>query len=274
VFGLGKLGTGELGLDADLDLLFVGGEGRRHDHEALDKEGARLLRGLTAVTSRGRLYEADVRLRPEGKSAPLVVDAASYARYLAGRASLWERQSLTRLRFVAGDAVVGGAVSGLVARHVYETPLPGRWTEDIVGMRRKMETRSRVRPGAFLDVKLGPGGMADIEFAAQMVQLKYGGAIPDLRGMKTLQVLRARSHGAIPGSESEILATAYAMYRRIEFLMRVGLEERGSVLPEGERLDRLARLYDGSSGAALESRVGATMRKVRGTFLDIAARFR
>jgi glutamine synthetase adenylyltransferase len=74
----------------------------------------------------------------------------------------------------------------------------------------------------------------------------------------------------MPG-ESAFLASAYHMYRRLELLIRIGLEERRYVLPRGEKLHRLARLYDGSSGPALHSRVGATMKRVREEFLEIAA---
>jgi glutamate-ammonia-ligase adenylyltransferase len=131
-----------------------------------------ILSDLGAVTPQGRLYETDTRLRPEGKNAPLVSDIEGYARYLTSRASLWERQSLTRLRWIAGDQEVGRAVSAMVNDHVYGLPLPAGWVDTIVDMRRKMETRSRTRQGDFIDVKLGPGGMADVEFLGQMIQLR------------------------------------------------------------------------------------------------------
>jgi glutamate-ammonia-ligase adenylyltransferase len=271
VFALGKFGTEELGFDADLDLLFVAGDSGDSARPAQEQSAARILGGITASASGERLYEADVRLRPEGKSAPLVVEAASYAKYLATRASLWERQSLTRLRFVAGDRVVGGYVSALVSSWVYETPLPPGWGESIVAMRRAMETRGKTRREIFIDLKHGPGGMADVEFIVQMLQLKFGGTRPEIRGGKVGAILRqAWLPPGMPG-ESAFLASAYAMYRRLELLIRIGLEERRNVLPQGEKLQRLARLYDGSSGPALQSRVGATMKRVRQEFLEIAA---
>jgi glutamate-ammonia-ligase adenylyltransferase len=271
VFALGKFGTEELGFDADLDLLFVAGDAGDSARPAQEQMAERILAGITASSSGERLYEADVRLRPEGKSAPLVVEVASYAKYLATRASLWERQSLTRLRFVAGDRAVGGYVSALVSSWVYDTPLPPGWTEGIVAMRRAMETRGKTRRGSFIDLKHGPGGMADVEFIVQMIRLKFGGSRPEIRGGRVSAILRqAWLPPGIPG-EAAFLASAYAMYRRLELLLRIGLEDRGWVLPEGEKLHRLARLYDGSSGMALQSRVAATMRRVRQEFLGIAA---
>jgi glutamate-ammonia-ligase adenylyltransferase len=271
VFALGKFGTEELGFDADLDLLFVAGDSGDSARPVQEQAAARILGGITASGSGERLYEADVRLRPEGKSAPLVVEAASYAKYLAARASLWERQSLTRLRFVAGDRVVGGYVSALVSSWVFETPLPPGWGESIVAMRRAMETRRGTRRESFIDLKYGPGGMADVEFIVQMFQLKFGGSRPEIRGGRVGALLRQSwLPPGMPG-EAAFLASAYAMYRRLELLLRIGLEERGYVLPGGEKLQRLARLYDGSSGPALYSRVSATMKRVRREFLEIAS---
>ena len=93
VFALGKFGTEELAFDADLDLLFVAGDAGDSVRPLQEQMAERVLAGVTASPSGERMYEADVRLRPEGKSAPLVVEAASYAKYISTRASLWERQS-------------------------------------------------------------------------------------------------------------------------------------------------------------------------------------
>ncbi|HUI08683.1 MAG TPA: DUF294 nucleotidyltransferase-like domain-containing protein [Bacteroidota bacterium] len=270
VFALGKFGTGELLFDADIDLLFVSGDAEEAAKSALEEAAARILKGVTVSAAGGSLYEADVRLRPEGKSAPLVPGALAYGRYLAARASLWERQSLTRLRFVAGDASIGRYVSTMVADWVYGTPLAPGWPQEIVRMRRKMESRSRTRGGSFIDLKLGPGGMADIEFVAQMLQLKYGPAREELRRGKTVELLRSAALPCGVPADLRFLASSYAMFRRLEFLLRVALEERGSVLPEGEPLEKLSRLYDGSGGTALESRVAGVMKRVRNEFLSVA----
>jgi [glutamine synthetase] adenylyltransferase / [glutamine synthetase]-adenylyl-L-tyrosine phosphorylase len=272
VFALGKFGTKELSFDGDLDLLFVAGGEEGRGREEAEKAAAGLLRRLGAVTPAGKLYDVDARLRPEGKNAPLVVDAVSYEAYLATRASLWERQSLTRLRFVAGDSTVGGYVANKVASRVYDAPLPQGWGGEIAAMRRKTESRSRTRGSAMIDIKLGPGAMADIEFLAQMIQMRYGRERHELRGLKVAELLRHHSHAALPAGERDALVGAYAMYRRIELLMRVGLEDRSSLLPEGEKLDILGRLYDGSAGSALETRIGGTMKRVRGIFLAVATR--
>lgn len=271
VFALGKFGTRELSFDGDLDLLFVAGGDAGTRREEMEKAAAGLLQRLMAATPGGKLYDVDARLRPEGKNAPLVVDAASYVSYLETRASLWERQSLTRLRFVAGDPTVGSYVSNRVAERVYDVPLPRGWGAVIAAMRRKTESRSRTRGSDMIDIKLGPGGMADIEFIAQMIQMRHGKDRPELRGLKVAELLRHPSHDALPAGEREALTAAYAMFRRVELLMRIGLEDRSSLLPESEKLNLLARLYDGSTGGALSTRVAGTMKRVRGTFQGVAA---
>jgi glutamate-ammonia-ligase adenylyltransferase len=178
---------------------------------------------------------------------------------------------LTRLRFVAGERFLGEYVSALVSSWVYDAPLPAGWGEKIVAMRRAMETRTRAHRIHSIDLKLGPGGMADVEFIVQMIQLGYGGSRPEIRGRKVGALLtQGWFPPGFPGDPA-FLASAYAMYRRLEILLRIGLEERGWVLPEGEKLRRLALLYDGSPGASLESRLISTMKRVREEFLEIAA---
>ncbi|MBM2841960.1 MAG: putative Glutamate-ammonia-ligase adenylyltransferase, partial [Bacteroidetes bacterium] len=103
VFALGKFGTRELTLDADLDLLFVAEGETNSVTDRLDRVASSVIQRLTSVDESGRLYDIDARLRPEGRNAPLVVDIHAYTTYLKERASFWERQSLTKLRFVSGD---------------------------------------------------------------------------------------------------------------------------------------------------------------------------
>jgi glutamate-ammonia-ligase adenylyltransferase len=139
-------------------------------------------------------------------------------------------------------------------------------------MRRKMEPKVLRRGRMMTDIKTGAGGMVDVEFIVQMIQMKIGASRPSVRGLKILPMLRSPDASPLRGDEGGMLAAAYTMYRRIEFLMRVTLEERGYALPEGEKLDSLARLYDGSSGGALAARVATAMKYVRTVFLDVVTR--
>ena len=270
VFAAGKFGTREATLDADLDLLFVADAPRGRELAVAERRAARIVAALSSVGPEGRLYETDLRLRPEGRSAPLVVDIARYKEYLEKRASLWERQMLTRLRFVCGDRRLGERVLHMVSAYVFTAPLPKGWVRSITDMRRKMETRSRTRGGEIVDIKLGPGGMADIEFLVQVWMLHRRTLPVGSRGVTVL--LEAASPDFLTAAEAELGTRAYAMYRRLELLLRVTLEERSSILPAGGRLDTLARRYGMKSGADLTAQVTRTMREVREMFLRVADR--
>ena len=121
-----------------------------------------------------------------------------------------------------------------------------------------------------MDIKLGPGGMADIEFLVQVWMLHRRTLPVGSRGVTVL--LEAASPDFLTAAEAELGTRAYAMYRRLELLLRVTLEERSSILPAGGRLDTLARRYGMKSGADLTAQVTRTMREVREMFLRVADR--
>jgi glutamate-ammonia-ligase adenylyltransferase len=269
ILALGKYGTRELGYDADLDLLFVAQEGAVASGKA-ERVASAVVRRLTMVGEAGRLYDVDARLRPEGRNAPLVVAPGAYGRYLATRASLWERQSLTRLRPVAGSGKVGMDVLRRVRKFILETPLQSGWAEEIAGMRKRMESRTRFRGAAPVDIKLGPGGMVDVEFLAQMAQLALGKPARTLLGRSTEEVLAAVSPRILSENESRTLADTYAFYRKIELHLRITLEEHGSLLPEGPGLRTLARCM--GEGERLVATVEERMKRTRELFLTISGR--
>ncbi len=272
VFALGKLGSRELMLDADVDLLFVSDTGTAAEQSDAERLASTCIRSLSAITDRGRLYEVDVRLRPEGRNAPLVIDRAAYRVYHAQRASLWERQSLTRLRFICGDEELGAQILSDVRGFVFDSPLPAGWIQTTVDMRRKMESRTRTRGEAIIDLKVGAGGMVDVEFLTQMLLLQPG-VIPDeVRGGNVFAVLRAAPPPLVTAEEQTVLIDAYRLYRKLELLLRITLEERGSLLPVESRLERLARCAGRMPAAELTRIVTTTMSSVRALFLTVARR--
>ncbi len=271
LFALGKYGTGEMSFDADLDLIFVSGAVSKEESAVLERAASSMVQRAASVSENGKLYDVDVRLRPEGVNAPLVVTLAAYEKYLRGRASLWERQSLTRLRYVCGNASLAADVISMAEGVVYREALPEDWVDQIVAMRRRMESRSKTMSRTFLDLKLGPGGMADIEFFAQMVQMKAGGADPTVRSKGVLEVLHHPAALAGGDGARERFAAEYRFFREIIKLIRITLIEKTSVLPEGEKLETLARVFDGSDGESLRVRVARTMKEVRAIFLTASA---
>jgi glutamate-ammonia-ligase adenylyltransferase len=271
LLALGKFGTRELGFDADLDVLFLAGDVPSLSSKA-EKVASAVVQRLTSFVEGGRLYDVDARLRPEGRNAPLVVTLGAYMKYLEARASLWERQSLTRLRFVAGSERVGNDALERVRKFVLEAPLPSGWVGTIVEMRKRMESRTRFRGAAPTDIKVGPGGMVDIEFLAQMLQLRMGKGATDLLGRPTAEVLAAVPHSLLAEEESINLLRSYTFYRDIEKHLRLTLEERGNLLSAGPALGTLARCMGEPDEHAFLRGVEARMNQTRTLFLAISRR--
>ncbi len=133
-------------------------------------------------------------------------------------------------------------------------------------MRKKMETRHHTRGEAFLDVKLGPGGMADIEFLVQMIQLKHAPARPPLRFGSTPSLLALEDLPEVSGPDRTMLLETYLWFRKIETLIRLTLEEKTSLLPEGAKLETLARCAERMDAGSFHARVEKSMAGVRGVF--------
>lgn len=273
VLGLGKLGGGELGYAADLDVVFVYDDDGESDGarplptvEYMTRVAQRLVGGLHAATPRGRLYELDTRLRPSGGSGLLVSSLAGWRRYHATEARLWERQALIKLRPIAGDAALGREVAAEVASWLWTAPpaSPRQIADEIAAMRDRMEREL----GSATDLKVGKGGIIDAEFAAQFLQLAHGHAHPTLRVPTTRGALRAAAQlGLADRDDLERLDEGYAFWRLIEHRLRVVHDRPVHHLPTGaDELAGLARRCGFPDAAALTARVAAAQRDVRASF--------
>jgi glutamate-ammonia-ligase adenylyltransferase len=234
--------------------------------------------GLHTMHEAGRLYEIDTRLRPSGNKGLLVSSQSAWERYHAGPAQLWERQALIKLRPVAGDIVLGRAVADAAARCVWggasdQTPRATR--EQIAAAVTEMRDRIERELARGRDVKAGRGGLIDIEFAAQYVQLVHGGSHPELRVHATVAALeRAAELGVADAQDCSVLIDAYVFLRRLEDRMRIVHDLSVHVLPENSaELDRLARrvgLADGQALARVYDRWTVDVRKSYERILDLA----
>jgi glutamate-ammonia-ligase adenylyltransferase len=285
VLGLGKLGGHELGYAADLDVVFVytGDDGESDGAAPLaavewfSRCAQRLLGALRQRTPRGRLYEIDTRLRPSGSQGLLVTSLAGWRRYHAEDARLWERQALIKLRPVAGDRALGDQVARLAADTVYGQPPEAAGgahaiAEAIRQMRERIE-RELGGPGSRRDLKLGPGGIVDIEFAAQYLQLVHGHTHPALRTTGTVAALEAAAAAGIaPARDLELLAQGYRFLRKIEHRLRVVHDQPIHRLPEArDELDRLARRSGFPDGGVLLQHVERWQHDVRSAYLRLIA---
>jgi len=285
VLGLGKLGGHELGYAADLDVVFVytGDDGESDGAvplaavEWFSRCAQRLLGALRQRTPRGRLYEIDTRLRPSGSAGLLVTSLAGWRRYHAEDARLWERQALIKLRPVAGDRALGDQVARLAADTVYgQPPEAARGVlaiaEAIRQMRERIE-RELGGPGSRRDLKLGAGGIVDIEFSAQYLQLVHGHAHPALRTTGTVAALEAAAvAGIAPARDLELLAQGYRFLRKIEHRLRVVHDQPIHRLPEArDELDKLARRSGFPDGGVLLEHVERWQHDVRSAYLRLVA---
>ncbi|MFQ5894173.1 MAG: putative nucleotidyltransferase substrate binding domain-containing protein, partial [Nitrospinota bacterium] len=266
VIGLGKLGGRELDFGSDLDVMFVFSEegmtdGRGTTGEALpnsaffSRVAERLIHILSSVTQSGYAYKVDAGLRPEGQKSPLVHDLVALKAYYQDRGQLWERQAMIRARVVAGDEALGPTVIELLEGFTYGSPIGPEELSAMDAMRRRMEReRAREGPGR-RNFKLGRGGLADVEFACQILQLAYGPERPEVRTPNTFEAIgRLAAAGLLEPTEGEALAEAYEFLRRVENQLRVERDRPVEILPTGEeKLAALSRRmgFQGESPTAL-----------------------
>jgi glutamate-ammonia-ligase adenylyltransferase len=256
VFALGKLGGRELGYASDLDIVFVyGPEGESAGESDGERKlpavsffsrfAQRLMGGLRALHASGRLYQIDTRLRPSGSQGMLVSSLAAWRNYHRDRARLWERQALTKLRALAGHRELGALVESENLELLYGGGRPSMSPAEIAAavrsMRERIERELSQRKSA--DLKVGRGGLVDIEFAAQYLQLAFGDAHPELRGTSTTGALEAALEaGLADGDSLALLIDGYTFLRFLEHRVRIVNDQPVHALPtDGPELEKLAR---------------------------------
>jgi len=254
VIGGGKLGAREIDYNSDLDLIFVydagedaqsrgGSQGRLPAHEYYVRVGQRLPTYLSAPTEEGIAYKIDMQLRPSGKAGPVVCSLDAYREYHTSAAQLWERQALIKTRFIAGDQSLGKEVEQVIDQCAYGTGLTTEGVGEIHHLRMRMERELAGEDETRFNLKKGRGGLVDIEFLTQMLQLAHGNRIADLRQRETLAALQALATAKIlKPPEYRLLADGYLFLRRLDHRLRL---ERDQSLDgfdaEAGRLDGIAK---------------------------------
>ncbi len=243
VIGMGKLGGAELNYASDVDVMLVG----QGDPERLARAGRNL------IDSAGRCFRVDLDLRPEGRDGPLVRSLESYEAYWARWAEPWERQALLKAVPVSGDRELGHAWAAAAARVVWDAPFGADELRHVRSLKVRAETDAQRRGGADRDVKRGPGGIRDVEFAAQLLQLVHGRVDADLRVPGTLAALtQLRQGGYVDPDDADVLADSYRFLRRVEHVVQLEDERQTHAVPEDrDRRRRVARVlgFRGSPAA-------------------------
>ena len=227
VIAYGRLGGKEVGYSSDLDIVFVYDDDREDAGELYAKHGRRMSSWLSTMTSSGRLYEVDLRLRPDGDAGLLAPAIDAFEQYQLTHAWPWEHQALTRARFAAGDARVG-ALFEQVRRRILTLPRdPDKLRDDVCAMRLKMTAGHLNKSGDF-DIKHDPGGMVDLEFVTQYLVLRYSGSNPVLIGnLGNIALLRLCGEaGLIDMDLARRAGDAYRNLRRRQHEVRLqGLDK-------------------------------------------------
>ncbi len=282
VLGMGKLGGEELNYSSDVDLVYVleslpCGDGP--SDLSPDEYYGRVAREFAALVTRvdadGFLYRIDLDLRPEGQSGPLVVPSDMLADYYDVWAATWEKAAFMKARPVAGDHTFGWRVIRALDPMIYRSSMDYAGVAAIRAMKDRVEQEVERSGGAF-NVKVGSGGIRDVEFVAQALQLLHGGRIPDVRERSTQRALAALAQvGVLPVESADALRRAYAFLRRTENRLQMVGERQTHRLPEAAAdLTRLARAL-GFSGAdaaaACAAALEAHRQRIRTIFASLFA---
>ena len=269
VLGLGKLGGRELAAGSDLDVMVV-----YEPREGVDADGVqaftkltqRLIAALSAPTEEGVLYEVDMQLRPSGAKGPVAVRLSSFARYYREEAWTWELLALTRARPVVGDTALAARIAS-EARAILAAPRDSAAVlADAAAMRARME---RERPGSGpWDLKLKPGGLVDVEFIAQALQITAGD--PKVLSPNTAEALAALAEqGALPPEEAAALIEAQTAYADLQQVLRLCAPSAFDPAAAGSQLrSLLARALGVVDFDDVETRLRVHARTVRRIFLQ------
>jgi glutamate-ammonia-ligase adenylyltransferase len=266
VIAMGKGGGRELNYASDVDVIFVAapvapaepGGARGAELETAGLRAATalasgMIRVCSQSTAEGALFPVDPNLRPEGRNGPLVRTVASHRAYYERWAKTWEFQALLKARLAAGDAGLAAEYLATVGPMVWQAAQRPDFVADVQAMRRRVLS-SLPADEAGRELKLGPGGLRDIEFAVQLLQLVHGRTDESLRVAGTLEALAALAAGGYVGrADAASLASAYAFLRGVEHLLQLRRLRRTHTLPEDRAVLRqvgraLRRMRPGEAG--------------------------
>lgn len=229
IIAMGKLGGEELNYHSDLDIIFVydhqgytNGDKQISNHEYFAKQAQKIISILTMQTREGYVYKIDTRLRPSGNAGPLVTSLDSFLDYHRKEAQIWERQALTKARVVLGDEMLAIKLRDVIRHTIYGATTDDEGRAEIHRLRKRMENElAREKDGSY-NIKTGRGGMVDVEFAVQYLQLKEGCRFSELRSTSTITALKEiNALALLPEGDAEILLAGYKFLRKLENRLRI-----------------------------------------------------
>jgi len=279
ILGLGKLGGGELNHSSDVDLLFLYSEEGQLTphisfHEFFNRLGKRILETFSTPHPAGSLFRIDLRLRPEGSSGPLARSLESMENYYSGFGETWERLALIKAREIAGSRELAYDFLRQHQPFIYPKITTPDLLDEIAHIKHRIERDIVGTEKLERDVKLGRGGIRDIEFVVQALQLIHGSRHPFLQESSMLKALRAlRELDLLPRDEVLALDNAYRFLRRVEHRLQIEAEQQTHTVPdEPQALQRLARSLRFSSADDFAAALHGRMTIVRPIFERIISK--
>jgi glutamate-ammonia-ligase adenylyltransferase len=270
VIAMGKLGGSELNYASDVDVLFLHRNAGGPAQEAAARSAGRVMATLSEATGEGIALRVDANLRPEGRSGPLSRSLESMLEYYGRHAATWERQALLKARPVAGDLEAAGEFVRGVAPFVYPAVLPASAIEEVRASKARIEEHVRAQGKERSELKRGRGGIRDVEFAVQLLQLVHGRRDEGLREPNTLRALaRLAEGGYVAQADADALADSYRFLRTLEHRLQMVRDTQTHELPADHRaLGPLAR----SVGLSTAGRLMAEYDRHTGIVRDLHER--
>jgi glutamate-ammonia-ligase adenylyltransferase len=264
VVGLGKLGGAELNYASDVDVLFVHESGGAQ--EGADRAAGQVIRLLSEPTAEGIGLRVDTTLRPGGRAGLLSLSLDAILDYYERRSAVWERQAMIKARAVAGDPWLASAFVDGVIPFVYPVELPSHAIQEVRRTKVRLEEYIRQRGKELTEVKRGRGGIRDVEFAVQLLQIVHGRRDARLRDPNTLRALATLAEeGYVAHADADALADAYRFLRRLEHRLQIVRDLQTHDLPADPRARRtIARSLGLADEHALHTEYERTTGLVRG----------
>jgi glutamate-ammonia-ligase adenylyltransferase len=279
VLAMGKLGGREMTASSDLDLILIydfdelavqsDGERPLSPMQYYSRMTQRLISALSAATAEGALYEVDMRLRPSGQQGPVATQLRSFASYQTGEAWTWEHMALTRARPIAGPAELERRVEAAVKAALVLPRDRAKIAADVIDMRARIFKEKG--SDDIWDLKQARGGLVDVEFIAQYLQLVHAEAHPEVLDQNTLEAYRKlRDAGLLGSADAEVLIPATRLLHDLTQILRLCIEGRfdPSTAPSGLK-ELLARAGDAANFTELEERLRANRESVSRLFQQL-----
>ncbi len=269
VLGLGKLGGEELNYSSDIDLIFLYDDEGQTDGtrsisnaEFFARMGGELVRLLADHSSLGQAYRVDMRLRPEGEQGALARSLGATLGYYETTGRTWERQALIKCRPVAGDLGLGREFLDAIEPFVYRRYLGGAEIGEIKALKRRIEGRTVSAGTSEVEVKTGHGGIRDVEFVVQFLQLLHGGEYPEVRHANTLTAIsRLEQVGCLTAQERGIMENTYRFLRLVEHRLQTMFDRQTHQMPRDLEEQRTLAIRTGYPPASVwEDRTGPAGR--------------